>query len=52
MANFTIGLSQELMVDIFISKVGFKRTRGGFATYTDKLHRGISADILARNGVL
>ena len=30
-----------------ISKVGFKRTRSGFATYTYKQHRGISADILA-----
>ena len=36
------------MVDILISKVRVKRTRSGFATYTDKRHHGISADRLAR----
>ena len=35
------------MVGILISKVRVKRTRSGFATYTDKLHHGISADLLA-----
>ena len=31
-----------------ISKVRVKITRSGFATYTDKRHHRISADILAR----
>ena len=36
MANVSIGLSQDLMVDILIIKVRVKRTRSGFTTYTDK----------------
>ena len=36
------------MVDRFISKVRFKRTRSGFATYTYKQQHGISADLLER----
>ena len=36
------------MVDRFISKVRVKRTRCGFANYTDKQHHGIIADLLAR----
>ena len=36
------------MADILISKVRVKRTRSGFAPYTDKQHHGISADILTR----
>ena len=46
MANISIGLAQDLMVDRLISKVRFKRTRSGFATYTDKRHHEISVDIL------
>ena len=45
MANVSIGLAQDLMVEILIIKVGFKRTRSGFSTYIDKRHHGISADI-------
>ena len=45
MANVYIRLAHYLMVDILISKVRFKRTRSGFATYTDKKHHGISADV-------
>ena len=52
MEFFPIGLDQELMVDRLISKVRVKRTRSGFATYTDKRHHGISADLLAKNGGL
>ena len=47
MENFSIGLAQDLMVDILTSKVRVKRTRSGFATYADKRHHGISADILS-----
>ena len=36
------------MVDRLISKVRVNRTRSGFATYIDKLHHGISADLLER----
>ena len=45
---FPIGLAQDLMVDRLISKVKVKITRSGLVTYTDKLHHGISADLLAR----
>ena len=31
-----------------MSEVRVSRKRGGFATYTDKRHHGISADLLAR----
>ena len=48
MTNISIGLAQDLMVDRLISKVRVKRKRCGFATYIDKRHHGISADILAR----
>ena len=37
-----------MMVEILIIKVRVKRTRSGFATYTDKRHPGISDDLLAR----
>ena len=47
MENVSIGLAQYLMEDRLISNVRVKRTRSGFANYTDKLHHGISADILA-----
>ena len=33
MANVSIGMAQELMVERLISKVRFKRTRRGFTTY-------------------
>ena len=36
------------MLDRLIIKVRVKRTRSGLASYTDKRHHGISADILAR----
>ena len=48
MANVSIGLAQGLMVERLISKIRIKITRSGFATYTDKQHHGISADILTR----
>ena len=35
------------MVYILINKVRVRRTRSGFATYTDKQHHGISTDLLA-----
>ena len=35
MANVSIGLAHDFMVDIFISKFRVKRTRSGFSTYTD-----------------
>ena len=47
MSNVSIGLDHNLMAEILIIKVRVKRTRSGFATYTDKQHHGISADILA-----
>ena len=34
------------MMDRLIIKVRVKRTRNGLITYIDKLHHGISADIL------
>ena len=52
MANVSIGLAQNLMVDRLIRKVRVNRTRSGIANYTDKLHHGISADILARKCVI
>ena len=36
------------MVYRLISKFRVKRTRSGFATYIDKRHHGMSADILTR----
>ena len=48
MANVSIGMAQDFMVDRLISKVRVKRTGSGFATYTYKRHHGISAGILAR----
>ena len=47
MANVSIGLAQNLMVDRLIRKVRVNRTRSGFATYIDNGHHGISDDILA-----
>ena len=53
MENVSIGLDQDLMVDRLITKVRFKRIRSGLATYTDKRHHGISANILAEKwGIL
>ena len=37
-----------MTVDILTSKVRVKRKIIGFATYTNKRHHGISADLLAR----
>ena len=48
MANVSIGLDQDLMVDILISKVRVKIKISGFATYIYKRRYGISADLLAR----
>ena len=48
MENVSIGMDQDLMVNRLISKVRVKITRSGFATYTDKQHYGISADLLAK----
>ena len=49
MENFSIGMAQDLIVDMLISNVRFKRTISVFAIYTDKQQHGISADLLARN---
>ena len=46
MANVSIGLAQDLMVDRLISNIRVKRTRSGFENYTDKQHHGISTYIL------
>ena len=47
MEIISIGMDQELVVEILISNVRVKRTISVFVTYTDKQHHGISADILA-----
>ena len=47
MANVSIGLAQDLMVDILISKFMVKITRSGFAISTYKRQHGISADLSA-----
>ena len=52
MSNVSIGLAHDLMVDRLISKVRVKRSRSGFATYTDKPHYGISANLLSRKWVI
>ena len=48
MENVSIGMAQDLMVKILISKVRVTITINGFATYTYKRHHGINADLLAR----
>ena len=48
MENIPIGLAKDLIVDILLIKVRVKTTRSGFATYIDKRHHGIIADILER----
>ena len=48
MELFSIGMDQDLMVDISIIKFRVKRTISVFATSTYKQHYGISADLLAR----
>ena len=45
-SNVSIGLSQYLVVDIFVSNFRVRRTRIRCATYTDKEHHGISAGML------
>ena len=52
MEKFSIVLYQDLIMDRLISKVGVKRTRSGFATYTDRRHHWISADLLAIKWVI
>ena len=46
--NVSIGLSHDLMIEIVIINVRVCITRSRYATYTDKRHRGISADMLER----
>ena len=46
--NVSIGLVQDLMVEILISKVRVKRTRSVFTTNINKRHHGISTDLVAR----
>ena len=48
MSNVSIGLDQNLRVYILIRKVRVKRTRSEFATYKNKRHHRISADLLER----
>ena len=48
MLKVSTELAQNLMVDRIISNVRFRRTRSGYATYTDNQHHGISTDLLAR----
>ena len=48
MANFSIRLAQDLMVDIVINNVRVRRTRRRYATYTYKQHCGISSYMLSR----
>ena len=47
MDNVSIGMDQEFMVERLIIKDRVKITRSRFATYIDKRHHGISADLLA-----
>ena len=48
MANFSIGLSHELMVEILIKIFRVKIARRGYNIYIYKRHHGISADLLVR----
>ena len=48
MSKISIKLSQYLLVDILINNIRVRKTRSGYAAYTDKQHHGISADLLAR----
>ena len=48
MANVSIRLAQDLMIDIEINNVSVRRTRRRYATYTDKQHYGISSYMLSR----
>ena len=50
MVDLSIGLSQYLMMERLIRHVRVRRTRNKYATYTDKLHLGESADILVWKG--
>ena len=47
MVNFSIGISQDLIVCRLIINVSVIITRRGYATYTEKQHHSISADLLA-----
>ena len=52
MENVSIGIAQELMVDILIRNVRVVITRSGYSIYTYKQYCGISADTLARKWVI
>ena len=47
MVNVSIGISQDLIVCRLIINVSVIITRRGYATYTEKQHHSISADLLA-----
>ena len=46
MATVSIGIAQELMVDILIINTRVMRTRSGYATYIYKKNHGIITDML------
>ena len=48
MENISIGIAQELKVDILISNVRVRITRSRYATYTYKRNHGIISDMLSR----
>ena len=48
MENNSIGLAQDLMVDILIINVRVRIKRNGYTMYTDNQHHGIITDLLAR----
>ena len=48
MEIFSIGIAQELKVDILISNVRVRITRSRYATYTYKRNHGIISDMLSR----
>ena len=52
MPKFSIGISQNLMMNKLISIIRVRRKRSGYATYTDKQQHRISADILARKWII
>ena len=53
MENISIGLSKYLMVDILISHIRVINTRIRYATYIEKHHHGISADVMvSKSGII